>query len=162
VNDSALTNYSHLSPPPYFRTSFLHVGAFAARRAAVAGRCGRTDHHRVPEKRAGHDGRRLPAGRASRCAGNGNLFFQAAPDAQRARVPSHGPPGARVRQMFHARIPEMTLEAIREATNKAWVLGSERFKRRIAKQLVRPMTSGGHGGDRRSEAYQRAVNNQRV
>jgi putative transposase len=69
---------------------------------------------------------------------------------------------AAYRQLFRARIPEMTLEAIRESTNKAWVLGSERFKRRIAKQLDRPMTSGGHGGDRRSEAYQRAVNNQQV
>jgi putative transposase len=69
---------------------------------------------------------------------------------------------AAYRQLFRARIPQMTLEAIREATNKAWVLGSERFKRRIAKQLDRPVTSSGHGGDRRSEAYQRAVNNQRV
>ncbi len=39
----------------------------------------------------------------------------------------------------------MTLEAIREATNKAWILGSGRFKRRIANQLDRPVTSGGHG-----------------
>jgi putative transposase len=53
---------------------------------------------------------------------------------------------AAYRQLFRARIPETTLEAIREATNKAWVLGSERFKRRIAKQLDRPLTSGGHGG----------------
>jgi len=66
------------------------------------------------------------------------------------------------RQLCRARIPEMTLAAIREATNKAWVLGGERFKRRIAKRLDRPVTSGGHGGDRRSEAYQRAANNQLV
>ncbi len=56
----------------------------------------------------------------------------------------------------------MTLEAILEATNKAWVLGSDQFKRRIAKQLNRPMISAGHGGDRRSEAYLRAANNQEV
>jgi putative transposase len=59
------------------------------------------------------------------------------------------------RQLFRARIPEMTLEAIREATNKAWVLGSDRFKRKIEKKLERPVQSSGHGGDRKSEAYRK-------
>jgi putative transposase len=48
----------------------------------------------------------------------------------------------------------MTLEEIREATNKAWVLGSERFKQRAEKKLNRPAASRGHGGDRKSDAYQ--------
>jgi putative transposase len=59
------------------------------------------------------------------------------------------------RQLFRARIPEMTLEAIREATNKAWVLGSDRFKRKMEKKLERPVQSSGHGGDRKSEAYRK-------
>jgi len=59
------------------------------------------------------------------------------------------------RQLFCSRIKEMTLEAIREATNKAWVLGSERFKKRIAKKLSRPVVSAGRGGDRKSATYQK-------
>jgi putative transposase len=39
------------------------------------------------------------------------------------------------RQLFRARISDMTLEALREATNKAWVMGSERFKARMSKQI---------------------------
>ena len=57
------------------------------------------------------------------------------------------------RQLFRTRIPEQTLDEIRAATNKAWVLGSDRFKRRIAKQVDRPVKSSGHGGDRKSEEY---------
>jgi putative transposase len=64
------------------------------------------------------------------------------------------------RQLFKTRIPDMSLEAIREATNKAWVLGSDRFKRRIEKLAERPVVSGGHGGDRKSELYRKL--NQRV
>jgi putative transposase len=59
------------------------------------------------------------------------------------------------RQLFRARLPEMTLDAIREATNKAWVLGSDRFKRKMEQKLSRPVKSGGHGGDRKSEDYQK-------
>ena len=57
------------------------------------------------------------------------------------------------RQLFKTRIPEMTLEALRETTNKAWVMGSERFKARMLKQLERPVQSSGHGGDRKSKEY---------
>jgi len=66
------------------------------------------------------------------------------------------------RQLFRARIPETTLEAIREATNKAWVLGNDRFKNRMKKKLERPVESSGQGGDRKSEAYLKQVDNQRV
>ena len=64
------------------------------------------------------------------------------------------------RQLFHSRIENMTLEAIREATNKAWVLGSESFKHRMEMELNRPTVSRGQGGDRKSKAYRQA--NQRV
>jgi REP-associated tyrosine transposase len=68
---------------------------------------------------------------------------------------------AAYRQLFRAQLPETTLEALREATNKAWVLGDDRFKSRMEKQLSRPVTSGGHGGDRKSAHYQK-TKDQRV
>lgn len=39
------------------------------------------------------------------------------------------------RQLFCVRISEMTLEALREFTNKSWVMGSEWFKVRITKAI---------------------------
>ncbi|VAW69219.1 Transposase and inactivated derivatives [hydrothermal vent metagenome] len=57
------------------------------------------------------------------------------------------------RQLFRAKIPESALVFIRESTNKAWVLGSDRFKKRIEKKLNRSVISNGHGGDRKSENY---------
>ncbi len=59
------------------------------------------------------------------------------------------------RQLFRSRIPEMTLAEIREATNKAWVIGSDKFKSRIARKIDRPVQSRGHGGDRKSKAYRK-------
>jgi len=38
---------------------------------------------------------------------------------------------AAYRQLFRARVAAADIEAIREATNKAWVLGSDRFKAKI-------------------------------
>lgn len=70
---------------------------------------------------------------------------------------------AAYRELFRNHIPEATLEALREATNKAWVFGSERFKRRIENTLARPVQSRGRGGDRKSERYrQEAARNHRV
>ena len=60
---------------------------------------------------------------------------------------------SKYRQLFRSHITEAALEEIREATNKAWVLGGERFKKRIGKKLGRPVESAGHGGDRKSEGY---------
>jgi putative transposase len=42
------------------------------------------------------------------------------------------------RQLFKARIAERALADIREATNKAWVLGNGQFKRKAEEQLKRP------------------------
>ena len=67
---------------------------------------------------------------------------------------------AAYRQLFREPISETTLDQIREATNKAWVLGSDRFKQCVQTQLDRAVRSAGHGGDRKSKAYQRA--NKRV
>lgn len=63
------------------------------------------------------------------------------------------------RYLFRSLIPEKTLEEIREATNKSWVLGSMRFKKRMSKKLKRPVESSGQGGDRKSEEY---IENHRV
>ncbi len=61
------------------------------------------------------------------------------------------------RQLFRTHITESTLGDIREATNKAWVLGSERFKKRIEKKIGRSVESSGHGGDRKSGGYLNAA-----
>ncbi len=53
-------------------------------------------------------------------------------------------------QLFEQHIPEESINAIREATNKAWVLGDERFKRGIREQLKRQVKPAARGGDRKS------------
>jgi putative transposase len=60
------------------------------------------------------------------------------------------------RQLFSTRIPKQALDEIREATNKAWTLGSAQFQQRIEKQIDRPVRSNGHGGDRKSESYHKS------
>ncbi len=41
------------------------------------------------------------------------------------------------RELFRRHLSGETLTAIRDATNKAWVLGGDRFKARVAKKLDR-------------------------
>lgn len=60
---------------------------------------------------------------------------------------------AAYRQLFKHRVPECSIEEIREATNKAWVLGNDRFKQRIQKQLERRVEPSAKGGDRKSEKF---------
>jgi putative transposase len=60
---------------------------------------------------------------------------------------------AAYRQLFKHRIPEASLAEIREATNKAWVLGSDRFKQRIQAKLDRRVEPKARGGDRKSEKF---------
>ena len=57
------------------------------------------------------------------------------------------------RALFKGRIAERTLEEIREATNKAWVLGSDHFKQQIEAVANRQLSSSGWGGDRKSQEY---------
>ena len=61
------------------------------------------------------------------------------------------------RQLFRSQLSQSTINEIRETTNKGWVFGSERFKRRIGKQMDRPVVSAGQGGDRKSEAYRKRI-----
>lgn len=57
------------------------------------------------------------------------------------------------RQLFRSRLPEKTLAEIRDATNKAWVLGSDYFKLRVEKQLQKRVLPRQRGGDRRSREF---------
>ncbi len=59
------------------------------------------------------------------------------------------------RQLFRTRIAAMTLEEIRLATNKSWVMGGDRFKAKIEKLTARQTAPKARGGDRRSAAYQK-------
>ncbi len=58
------------------------------------------------------------------------------------------------RSLFSTKLEEKTLTAIRESTNKAWVLGSDYFKEKIADKVNRPVSPKAKGGDRKSEEYQ--------
>ena len=66
---------------------------------------------------------------------------------------------AAYRLLFRHRLAERTLDELREATNKAWVLGDSRFKEKIESQLNRPVSPKKRGGDRKSKEY---VKKQRV
>lgn len=57
------------------------------------------------------------------------------------------------RGLFKHQLSENYITEIREATNKAWVLGSDRFKQRIQDQLSRRAEPKARGGDRKSEQY---------
>ena len=55
--------------------------------------------------------------------------------------------------LFKHQLSENSITAIREATNKAWVLGSEKFKQRIQEKLDRRVDPKARGGDRKSEQF---------
>ena len=61
------------------------------------------------------------------------------------------------RHLFKHHLSEATLATIRDATNKAWAIGSERFKQRIASQLDRRVEPSQRGGDRKSETYRKRM-----
>ena len=58
------------------------------------------------------------------------------------------------RSLFKTKIDERTLEEIRKSTNKAWVLGNDRFKDKIEKLTQRQARPKPRGGDHKSEKYQ--------
>ena len=62
------------------------------------------------------------------------------------------------RDLFIGQIDEMSLSLMREATNKAWVLGSEHFKQKIESQLNRRTDKLNRGGDRKSDEFKRDNN----
>jgi putative transposase len=60
------------------------------------------------------------------------------------------------RALFKHHLTPDSLIEIRNATNKAWVLGSDHFKQRIAKQLSRRVQPSAKGGDRKSEKFKKS------
>ncbi len=65
------------------------------------------------------------------------------------------------RALFDSHMSSADIEQIREATNKAWVLGNDRFKEKIEKLSARQAKPKARGGDRRSKVY-KASNFNRV
>lgn len=66
------------------------------------------------------------------------------------------------RALFANEIGEDVLERIREATNKAWVLGDDRFRDKIQSQLQRRAAPLAKGGDKRSKGYREGRKSYRV
>lgn len=62
--------------------------------------------------------------------------------------------------LFKSHIPELTLTEIRDATNKAWVLGNNGFKKQVEQQTGRRSSPQKRGGDRKSEKYRDGLLNQ--
>lgn len=62
------------------------------------------------------------------------------------------------RALFRGKMPERDLAAIRESTNKGWVLGDDRFKAQIEARTGRRSAPLGRGGDRKSAAFLKAKN----
>ena len=57
------------------------------------------------------------------------------------------------RALFEQTFAECFLEDIRNATNKAWVLGDNQFRQQIEEQTVRRAGPLKRGGDRKSLVY---------
>lgn len=55
--------------------------------------------------------------------------------------------------LFDAHIDHKTIDEVRQCANKAWVLGSDYFKDKIALQLNRRAKPTLRGGDRRSNEF---------
>ena len=66
------------------------------------------------------------------------------------------------RALFRAGLDEEVLRDIREATNKAWVLGDDAFRARIERLTERRAAPKPRGGDRRSEAYRQSTKTDRA
>lgn len=62
------------------------------------------------------------------------------------------------RALFRGRMPERELTSIRDATNKAWALGDDRFRQQIEAKTGRRAIPLGRGGDRKSETYRKSKN----
>ncbi len=60
---------------------------------------------------------------------------------------------AAYRALFNQALSEPQINAIRDATNKAWALGDSRFKAKIQLQLARRVEPAARGGDRKSAQF---------
>ena len=66
------------------------------------------------------------------------------------------------RALFKHHINEKQLDEIRQATNKAWVLGNDKFRSQIERLTKRQATPKPKGGDRKSTGYRQKMNINRV
>ncbi|WP_249930320.1 hypothetical protein [Pseudoalteromonas aurantia] len=57
------------------------------------------------------------------------------------------------RSLFERDIPAYTLEEIKTATDKMWVLGNDKFKQQVEEMSGRRASPLPKGGDRKSEAF---------
>ena len=57
------------------------------------------------------------------------------------------------RALFKGRMRDADIQEIRDATNKAWILGSDRFKAQFLAATGRSGLPVGRGGDRKSNEY---------
>jgi len=57
--------------------------------------------------------------------------------------------------LFNSQLPEWTLEEIRQAANKGWVLGDSKFKKQVEQQLGYELPPFKRGGDRKSAEARR-------
>ena len=62
--------------------------------------------------------------------------------------------------LFEDEVSDLALEEIRNAINKAWVLGDNRFKKQIEKLTGRSAFPNPKGGDRKSAKYRAGMKNQ--
>ena len=58
------------------------------------------------------------------------------------------------RALFRYAVNENTLKEIRDATNRAWVLGGNRFRKEVEEMLQRQTAPKARGGDRKSRSFQ--------
>ncbi len=66
------------------------------------------------------------------------------------------------RALFEHHIDDKQLDDIRQATNKAWVLGNDKFRSQIEELTKRQATPKPKGGDRKSKSYRQKSNINRV
>lgn len=66
------------------------------------------------------------------------------------------------RELFDAHIDARALTEIREATNKSWVLGTDRFKESVEALTARQTKPKARGGDRKSKKYREDIRINRV
>ena len=59
----------------------------------------------------------------------------------------------RYRSLFDGCMPAQTLDEIRDATNKGWVLGSNQFRQQVEVATGRTASPRQRGGDRKSEKF---------
>lgn len=74
------------------------------------------------------------------------------PEYQRLGAPDESRQWA-YRALFSHQLSAKCITEIREATNKSWVLGNDRFKQRIQDQLSRRVEPATRGGDRKSKQF---------